>query len=87
VVSLRAPRTPTGGTWTLAVGGQTTAGIPYNATATAVRSAIEALSSVGAGNVIVTGGSGGPWTVAFSGVSGKSGLTGGTCPSVTVTTA
>lgn len=81
--------TPTGGTWTYTIGGQTTAGIPYNATSTAVRSAIEALSNVGAGNVLVTGSAGGPWTITLSGVSGVptvsgAGLTGGTSPTVTI---
>jgi hypothetical protein len=45
---------PTSGTFTLTMGGQTTSGIQYNATAAAVQTALEALSTIGAGNVIVT---------------------------------
>jgi len=45
---------PTSGTFTLTFGGQTTAGIQYNATAAAVETALEALSTIGAGNVEVT---------------------------------
>lgn len=47
--------TPTGGTFTLTFGGQTTAGIAYNAATSAVQSALVALSSIGAGNAVVTG--------------------------------
>jgi hypothetical protein len=91
--------TPTGGTFTLTYGGQTTAGIAYNAAASAVQSALVALSSVGAGNVAVTGGPGPgtAWTVTFQGTlagtnvaqmttSGAS-LTGGSSPASAVTTA
>lgn len=89
--------TPTGGTFTLTYGGQTTAPIAYNATAAAVQSALEALSSIGAGNV-ATGG--GPLpdtavTVTFQGALGATdvalmtasgaALTGGTTPAVAVT--
>lgn len=47
---------PTGGTFTISLGGFTTAAIAWNATAAAVQSALEALTSIGAGNVVVTGG-------------------------------
>ena len=43
----------TGGTFTLSLGGHTTAPIAYNATAQAVEDALEALASIGAGNVLV----------------------------------
>ncbi len=46
----------TGGTFTLTFNGQTTAALPYNATAAQIDAALEALSSVGANNVQVTGG-------------------------------
>lgn len=49
---------------------QTTAGIPYNAPASgagSVQEALENLSNIGAGNVAVTGASGGPYTVEFKG--------------------
>jgi hypothetical protein len=58
---------PTGGTFTLTFQGQTTAGIAYNAAASAVQTALEALSNIGVGEATVTGAAGGPWTVTFSG--------------------
>jgi hypothetical protein len=85
---------PSGGTWTATYGGQTTATIAYNAIASAVASALAALSSIGgAGNVTVTGGTGGPYTVTLAvglGVinlitANGAALTGGTNPSVSVT--
>lgn len=81
---------PTGGTCDLIFDGQTAAGIAYNAAASAVESALEALSNIGAGNVSC---SGGPWpgsTITCEFVSSlaetalpeiaidPSGLTGGT---------
>jgi hypothetical protein len=56
----------TGGTFTLTLSGQTTGAIAYNAAASAVQTAIAALSNVGSGNVVVTGSDGGPYTVTFS---------------------
>jgi PKD repeat protein len=46
----------TGGTFTLTFDGQTTAPIPFNATAAQIQSAVQALSNVGAGNAAATGG-------------------------------
>jgi len=87
---------PTGGTFTLTFVGQTTAAIAYNATAAAVQTALQALSSIGAGNVAVTGNAGGPYSVTFIGTlantdvaqmtASGAGLTGGTSPGVTVAT-
>lgn len=59
---------PTGGTFTLSFRGQTTAPIDSDADAAAVTAALEALSTVGAGNVVVTGGPGPdtPWDATFS---------------------
>ena len=57
----------TGGTFTLTFNGQTTSAIAYNATAAAVEAALEALSTIGQGNVQVTGNAGGPYTVEFVG--------------------
>lgn len=54
--------------FTLTYSGQTTAAIDAGATAAAVQAALEALSTVGAGNVTVTGDDGGPYTVTFGGV-------------------
>lgn len=55
----------TAGTFPLTFGGQTATGIAYNAAASAVQSALEALSSIGTGNVAVTGSAGGPYTVTI----------------------
>lgn len=85
---------PTGGTFTLTYKGQTTAGIAYNAASSAVQTALQALSTIGAGNATVSGSAGGPYTVTFAGTlatdttaltASGAGLTGGTSPSITVT--
>jgi hypothetical protein len=86
---------PTGGTFTLTFDGATTAAIAYNASAAAVQSALEALPSINAGDVTVTGT--GPYTVTFGGdlagtdvaamTASGANLTGGTSPDVTITTA
>ncbi|MFC8008655.1 phage tail tube protein [Streptomyces cinereoruber] len=89
---------PTGGTFTLTLSGQTTSNIVYNATASAVQSALEALSNVNPGDVVCAGGAlpGTPVTVTFGGqydgtdvpemTASGAGLTGGSSPTVTVTT-
>lgn len=88
---------PGGGTFTLTFDGATTAAIAYNAAASAVQSALEALPNITAGQVAVSGSAGGPYTVTFTGglggtnvaamtASGAS-LTGGTSPGVTIATA
>jgi len=62
-----------GGTFTLTFKGQTTAAIAWNASAAAVDSAFEALSTVGAGGVTVTKGTlGGKtyWDIQFDGSLG-----------------
>ena len=46
----------TGGTFTLTFNGQTTAAIPFNATAAQVDTALEALSNIGANNIQTSGG-------------------------------
>lgn len=87
---------PAGGNLTITVGGQTTANIAYNATATAIQTAIAALSNVGAGNVVVIGGPlpGSPVRIRFTGIYeytpvpvvivNGAGLTGGTAPAATI---
>src|SRR5262249_16428865 len=60
---------PTGGTFTLTFGGETTSPIPYNADMATVQAALEALSSIGANNVSVTGVLGG-WKVTFTNALG-----------------
>lgn len=84
---------PTGGTFTLTFNGQTTAGIAYDAAASAVQTALQALSSIGSGNATVSG-TAGSWVVTFAGAlapgyqplmtADGSGLTGGTNAAVTV---
>jgi hypothetical protein len=86
--------TPTGGTFTITFDGQTTGAIAYNATASTVQTALEALSNIAPGDVAVTGSAGGPYTITFQGAyagvnvpsmtASGAGLTGGTSPSVTV---
>lgn len=93
--TLTTTGTPTGGVFTITFGGDETADIAYNATASAVQSALEALDSVGVGGATVTGGPGpgSPWVITFH-VAGNpaqvtvdsTGLTGGTTPTITPTT-
>ena len=90
--------TPTGGTYALTFDSQTTSGIAFNATASAVQTALEALSNINPGDVTCAGGPhpGTPVTVTFGGqydgedvplMTANSGsLTGGTTPTATVTT-
>ena len=61
----------TGGTFTLTCSGQTTTAIAWNAAATAVQSALEALSNIAVGDVSVAGANGGPYTVTFGGALGN----------------
>ena len=66
-----------GGTFTLSFddgnGNDTTTSLPWNASATAVQTALENLSSIGMGNVTVSGPAGGPWNVALRGLAGLQG--------------
>jgi hypothetical protein len=59
---------PTAGTFTLSYGGQTTAPIPWNATLTQIQTALEALSTIGAGALIMSGAgfTGGTPTIEFA---------------------
>lgn len=61
----------TGGTFTLSFESDTTAAIAFDATAATVQSALEALSTIGTGNALVTGSPGGPYTVEFRGALGQ----------------
>ena len=73
VQKVELPGTPSSGTFTLTYSGQTTAALPYNATAAQVQTALRAISSINGANVSVTGIggvegiSGGPYTVTFIG--------------------
>ncbi len=89
--------TPTGGTFTLTFDGSTTAAIAYNAIASAVESALEALPNLDTADVAVTGGPGPgtPYTVTFGGayaatdvtaLTASASFTGGTTPGVTIAT-
>lgn len=55
-LTIKNDNTSPSGTYTLTLGGQTTGAINYNATAATVQTALEALSSIGSGNVLVYGG-------------------------------
>ena len=75
--------TPTGGTFTVTIGGQTTAGIAYNATAATVTTAVQLLPGAVAAGCTVTGSAGGPYTFTFTGPAApvtinQASLTGGT---------
>ena len=96
VQSITLNGSPTGGTFTLTFGANTTSAIAYDATAATVQTAIQALASIGSGNCSLSGPAGGPWLCEF--VSAKaaanqsemtgtgSSLTGGAAQSITVTT-
>ena len=67
----------TGGTFTLTYSGQTTAAIDFDATTAEVKSALEALSNIGVGDVAVAGGPGNdggdnPYYVTFQGALAES---------------
>lgn len=53
--------------FTLTYAGQTTGAIAAGATAAVVQAALEALSNLAPGDVVVTGSAGGPFTVTFGG--------------------
>jgi hypothetical protein len=95
VQTLSINGSPTGGNFTLTFGGQTTAAIPFNATAAQVQADLTALSSIGANNVACTGGPlpGASVTTTFAGalapgaqqpISFGNSLTGGTTPTPAV---
>ncbi len=59
--------TATGGKYTLAFGGKSTAELPFDASAASIQTALTGLSSIGAGNVSVTETSPGVYRIAFAG--------------------
>jgi hypothetical protein len=96
-VSILITGGPTGGTWTMTFSGGatgTTAGIPYNATAAQIESAIESVAGIGTRTVRVAGDCPGPIIIEFEGekgdraiaVSAADTMTGGTNPTAVVTT-
>lgn len=92
VQSVTITGAPTGGTFTLTYSAQTTGTIAFNAAASAVQTALNALSNLD--GVTVSGANGGPYTVTFPVDMGDTaqmtanaaGLTGGTAPAVNVAT-
>jgi len=87
---------PTGGTFTLTFGGQTTSALAYNSTAAQVQAALDALSTIGSGSVLATGGTlpGTAIVVSFQNelanqpqplLISAATLTGGTSPALAVT--
>lgn len=80
---------PTGGTFTLTGNSNETATIAYNASAATVQTAVRSLAGEFS-DATVSGSSGGPWTVTMHGGSsdidaGDNNLTGGSSPSISVT--
>lgn len=84
--TLEVTGSPTGGNYPLTVGGQTYSAL-FSANAAAIQSGLAGLSTVGAGNVTVTGTGVMTVTLANGGTltSGTNTLTGGTSPAVVIT--
>ncbi len=81
LVTIARTGTVSGGTFTLSVGGETTAAIAYNATAAAIQTALELLDTVSAGEVVASGGPAGVADVVLT-WAGR-----GDMPNITLTTA
>jgi phosphohistidine swiveling domain-containing protein len=96
VTTLTLTGAPTGGSFTLTYSAQTTAAIPYNATAAQIQSALEALSNIAEGEVDCNGGPllTAPVTITWYGTLAgvitnptvTPSFTGGTSPLLTPTT-
>lgn len=98
IQSVAITGTPNGGSFTLTLNGQTTAAIPYNATAAQVEAALLALNNIDPGDVQCAGGPlpGAAVTVTFRKQLGGKNitqmtadgtlLTGGTLPAASVST-
>lgn len=67
VQTISLPGAPTSGTFTLSFGAYTTTALTFDESAADIDTALEALTSIGAGQVAVTGSAGGSWTVTFGG--------------------
>lgn len=89
--------TPTGGTFTLTLNGQSTTAQAYNVPAATLQTALLALTNLDTGDVVVTGGPGPgtPYTFTFGGayvgenvpeMTVAHALTGGTTPNAAITT-
>ncbi len=60
----------TGGTYTYSFRGNTSSAVAENAAAATVQAALEAMPSIGLGNIVVAGAAGGPYTITFVGALG-----------------
>ncbi len=78
---------PDAGTFKLSFGGQTTAALNFNDNAVTVTSALEGLSTIGAGNVVVTGSLATAFTATFGGTLAATDVDMITTSSVTLTKA
>lgn len=96
VQTLSITGAPTGGTFTLTYSGQTTGSIASTASASAVQTALIALSNLATGDVVCTGGSlpGTTVTITFGNtlantdvsiITSTSSLSGGTAPAISIT--
>jgi hypothetical protein len=95
-VTLSLSGSPTGGAFQLAFGGNTSSGIPWNASAATVQSALAATTGIGTGNILCYGGplTSNIVTCYFAGSIGlapqptftvaSNALTGGSSPSVNI---
>jgi len=97
--TLKFTGSPTGGTFTLTFGSETTGAITYSTTAATlaanVQTALASLSNIGSGNVVATSNTSGIVVVKFTGtltmrdvaqLTATPSLTGGTSPNITITT-
>lgn len=94
VQTLTFSGSPTGGSFKLSFGGQETNALPFNANGGTIGNELLGLSTVGAGNLLVSGG--GPFTVTFKGALAKTNvpqivlsnnsLTGGSSPTIVIAT-
>lgn len=86
IKTVTLPASLTAGTWTFTVDGQTASGLAHNITASAFQTALAALSTVGAGNVTVTGSAAAGFVVTFLvTVTALSGVGTGLTPSGPIT--
>lgn len=97
VQTLTITGTPAGGSFTLTYSGQTTAAIPFNASNSAVQTALENLSNIAVGDVVCAGGPlpGTPVTITFkanlglqnvAAITTTDSLTGGSSPASAIST-
>ncbi len=66
IVTLTLPGSPTGGTYTVTYGGVTSAPISPTASAATLQAALQAMSSIGSGNILVNGSGSGNSTLQYT---------------------